>query len=468
MGKNKNAAPKAAAPAPKVEIPNSTEQKGATEKKAQTVENENEFLMSMTEEQREQYLQGLDPNHRMDLIKVMHETFRTDPMAPSHTGFSAEAVANINKINAAMQVGALICEIGIAKNPFTMLMPPAMVENIKLIGAEMGVSLKTNLLPAPNKDGNIEVPSAAIVIDPKTKKAAKEEMKVIEEKPELNPQKIKNEEELKKAAIYVLADTKTNARPYNRINAAIDLYYSWLYFQAADDAAKEELKKQSKVVLFDKLTKIIGPCPFSMEGMSKILFNETSKTKSPIPAFCMLRNNSMDSNGNPTIEDNLVAGFVKILIRWNAEGRIAETKESIAVCKDNIEVLSKNKKQNKVAIEKEEQKIKDYEAVIDSYNETVTYVMEPSSHLADVLPEAYDDTKHDDFKAVRRMVQQLFGTYYPGIDLKTVDKECVKHNGQQYIGVVLNFFRDPGSQFQNYTESNIVELKMQEEETKKA
>lgn len=465
MGKNKTAAPKKTASAPKVEEPKVEEQTGA-DVNAQGIET---FLKDMSKEEQEKYYQGLDPNHRMDLIKVMHETFRADPMASTHTGFSAEAVTKINKINAAMQVGALICEIGIAKNPFTMLMPPAMVENIKLIGAEMGVSLKTNLLPAPNKDGVIEVPSTAVVVDQKTKKEVKEETKIVEEKPELNPDKIADEDGLRKAAIYVLADTKTNVKPYSRINAVIDLYYSWLYFQAADEDAKNKLKERSRIDLFEELTKIIGPCPFSMHGISNLLFNETSKTKSPIPAFCMLRNNSMDTKGYPTIDDQTVADFVKVLIKWNAASKIADTNESIEVCKANIEALSKNKKQNKTAIENEEKKIENHKLVIESINETVNYVTNASGNTADVFMEAYDNKDHDDYKLTHRLAQQLFHTYYPGVDIKDVDKDCMMHNAQQYIGVVTNFFRDSLSQLIDYKESNIVELKMKEtnEEPKK-
>lgn len=449
-------APKKGAEAPKVKVVNKEEKK---------TEEVLDFTSSMTKEQLQSRAAGLDPNHRMDMIRVMHETFRMDPMAPTHTGFSAEAVTQINKINAAMQVSALICELTLAKNEFTMLMPAPMVESIKSIGAEMGIHVNTKLLPAPDANGNVKVPSKAISVDAETKKSVKEEAKIMEEKPELNPQKIKDEEGLRKAAIYVLADTKTNVRPYNRICAAIDLYYSWLYFQAADEAAKESLKSTPKATLFEQLTGILGKCPFSMEGMSKILFNVTSMTKTPVSAFCMLRNNSLDSStGRPTIDDSLVADFVRILVRWNATSRIETDNESIETCKNNIAVLSKNKKQNAAAITKEEEKIKAYEAAIESYNDVIKFVTEPESHYADVLPEAYDNVEHEDYKTCRRLVGEIFKTYFPDVEIKNVDKECLLRNGQQYIGVILNFFRDPLSQFKNYTESNIVEIVMKSDE----
>lgn len=461
MGKNKNAAPKKTAAAPKVEEPKVEEQTGAKVEQPQNVTIE-DMLNNMTAEERKLYERGLDPNRRVDLERIAHERFFMDPNAAKNTGMSQEFIDKINKVTAAMQVSSIICEVVLSKNPHALLLPQELVDAVKLVGAEMGVSLKQNLLPAPNAEGKIEVPSTAIVVDAKTKKAVKDEAKVVEEKPELNPEKIKDEKELREAAIYVLADTKTNVKPYNRINAIIDLYYSWLYFQAADDAAKEELKKRNRADLLEELTTIVGPCPFSMHGISSLLYNETSKTKSPIPAFCLLRNNTMDAKGHPTIDDHVVADFVKVLVKWNAASRIADTEESIAVCKQNIETLSKNKKQNKTAIEGEEKKIENHKLVIDSINETVTYVTSPSDHPAAVFMEAYNDKAHDDFKLTHRLAQQLFHTYYPGVDIKEVETECMMHNAQQYIGVVTNFFRDPLSQFIDYKESNIVELKMKE------
>lgn len=457
--KEEKKAPETGAKAPKVQKEEKVDVNNATVV---------DFTKSLTPEQMQLHVAGLDPNRRADLIRVMHETFRMDPKAADHTGFPQETINIINKLNAAMQIGAVICEVAVAQNPFTMLMPPQMVENMKLLSGEMGFKVNLNLLPEPNKDGNIPVPSSAISIDSETKKSAKEEDKIVNEKPILNPNEMKDEEQLKKAIIYVLADTKTNVRPYDRINAAIDMYYSWLYFRATDEAAKEKLKERSRAVLFKEMTDIVGYCPFSISGISKILYNSVAETKTPISAFCLLRNNSLEkSTGHPTVDDSLIAAFVRILVTWHATSCIKDDQEAIETCKQNIEVLSKNKKQNKAAIEKEQQKIKDYEATIECRNEVIGFVTNPSSYCADILPEAYDDKDHDDYKVSRRIVHNLFNTYYNGIDMKTVEHECLKHNMQQYIGVVLNFFCDSAETFKNYSESNISELVFIKPEEKK-
>lgn len=463
MAKKTKEAPKKGAAAPKVEKP-STENNNGQQK--QTTVDKVIDLTSMSPEQAHAYQQGLSPDKYVDLIKVQHETFRMDPKAAEHTGMSQEMVDNINKVNAAMQVSAMVCEVVLAKNPHNVILPQQIVDAMKLVGSELGVSLKTLALPAPDKNGNIVVPSTAITVEKETKKAIEAEAKIVNKLPELNPEKIKDEAELREAAIYILAETKTNPKPNVRLNAAIDLYYSWLYFQAADEAAKEAVKNTSRVELLENLTKIVGKCPFSMEGMARVLFNETSKTKSPIPAFCMFRNVSFDLNGKPTMEDATIADFVKVLIKWVGESHIEAANESIETHKSNIELLSKNKKQNAKAIESEQQKIKDDELLIQSYNETIGYVTNPSLDLADNFMEAYDNKDHEDYKNARRMAQQLFKSYYPNLDIKDVDDECFRHNAQQYIGVVICFFRDSLSQSINYKEANIVELKMKEKEEK--
>lgn len=453
---------KKGAEAPKVE--NTTESAPKTDKKTSKATKKEDdgivnLLKDMPEGQRQQYLAGLDPNRRMDLIRVMHETFRTDPMAASHTGFGQEAVNSINKINAAMQVGALVCELVVAKNPFTALMPATMVEAIKQIGGEVGVHLNTNLLPAPDKDGNIEVPSKAIELTKEAKKAATEEAKVLAEKPETNPEKIQNEEELKKAAQYVLADAKTNIRPYDRLTAGIELYRSWLYFQATDDAAKEEIKSRSRLILLQGLIKILGKCPYSIDGIGKLLFKATAQTKSPISAFSMFRNSSLEkATGRPTIEDSACADFVKSLVTWNGNSLEKEDEESIEICKQNIDALSKNAKQNAAAIEKEKTKIEGYTAAIETYKEVIGFVTNPEGDLAKNLPEIYNDPDHPDYAIARRVVADIFKTYYPGVEIKSVEEKCLLHNVQQYIGVILNFFRDPMEQLKGYSEGDITEL----------
>lgn len=451
-------APKVGEKAPKVE------------KETVTVDQAVEYVNSVNPDRVAQNTAGLDPNRRMDLIRTMHETFRQDQMAPQHTGFSPEAVGQINKINAAMQVAALVCEVTLAKNEFTMLMSPEMVEQIKLIGGEMGVSLKENLLPAPNENNEVAVPSAAITVSKETKKAAEEEAELVESKPIVDPTQIKTKEDLCKALGFILADAKACARPYDRIVRLIDFYTSYLYFTAGDDQAKkDEIKNMPKDQLFSKAIEEMGTLPFSSFILAKLMYTETSKTKSPIPAFCMFRRASLNqTTGYPTVEDKLAASFVRILVSAYANVLIANDTESIATCNESIKVLSKNKKQNAKAIEKEENKIKAYTAAIESYREVISYVTNPEGKDIENFVEAYNNKDHENYKFARRVGHNIFDTYYPGIKMQTVKPEILVNNLHQYAGVIVNMFRDPLAQLQLYSESNITELEFVEEKGEEA
>lgn len=426
-----------------------------------------ENLTDMSPEQMEAYVTGLDPNHRMDLITVMHETFRKDPMAANHTGMSQETVNSINKINAIMQVATLACECTLAKNPFTALIPKAMIEKIIAVGGEVGVHLDTKALPAPDANGNVELPSTAITVSKETKSSIEKENAIVEEIPETDGSKVTTEEGVRKGGIYILASTKEDARPYARILSLIKFYRDYLYFRAGDDeAAKKKVSDASNEELFRDVVKIIGPCPFSMHGISNLLYTATATTKSPVSAFCMFRNSTLNTTtGRPTIDDSAVASMVKILVTWNADSKIAADEESIAVCEANIKALSKNKKQNAKAIEKENEKIKTYKSCIESYKEVSSFVTDPSTAIADILPEVYDNREHEEYKNVHRVASEIMKTYYRGITPKQVEHDSLIHNMQQYAGVIINMFRDPLQQNIAYKESNITELIVTNEPT---
>lgn len=441
---------KMGAEAPEVKDPKSTKK---------TVQNENVFE-NMTASAIAANTDGLDPNHRVDLLHMMHETFRKDPMAASHTGMSQENVNNINKVTAVMQIAVLACEVTLAKNPFTMLISKPIVDNIIELGAEVGIHLDTKALPAPDENGNVKVSSEAITVSDKTKKAVKEEVAVMEEVPETDGSKVKDEEGVRKGGIFILADTKADPRPYARINSLIRFYRDYLYFKAGDDeAAKKAVSDTPNEELFSAVAKIIGPCPFSMHGVASLLYSQTASTKSPVSAFCMFRNSTLDkTTGHPTLDDAAVASMVKTLIIWCANSKIADATESIETCENNVKVLSKNKKQNATAIKKEQDKITTYKSSIDAFKDVITFVTNPSTEIADALIDAYDNKEHEHYKNSHRLACDIMKTYYPGVEAKKVKHDCFLHNMQQYIGVVTNLFRDPLQQSIAYKEANITEL----------
>lgn len=388
---------------------------------------------------------GLSPDARAMLLHDMHERFYKDPNAVKSTGISKDGVEIINKIVAADMVAALVVEHTVARNPFTQLMPPQMMEAIKLVGEELGVSLKTNLLPAPDEDGNVQVPSEAVVITKEAKAAAKEEAKIKNAVPNTNPKEAKSNEDVRAAAVFLLTDTKTHVRPYDRINDAIVYYQNYLRFQAnGDKKREEEVKNMSRTELFEELIGIIGTCPFSIGGISKVLYNVTAQTKTPIPAFCMFRTASLNKQtGTPTFDDDqAVADFVKILVTWSANSQIE---------KDNEAIKKLDSKADKDKISRLKEQIKAHEEVI-------SYVKNPDSGIVDAFAASYNDVKHDNYKISRRITSQILNNYYNGVDPKDVDNNWIVKNIPIFAATTLNLFRDPLSPIMGYNASDIEEL----------
>lgn len=414
----------------------------------------------------------LDANHRVDLINVATRIFHDDKKAPEHTGFSQESVSNINKIVATMTVQAIALEAITCGEDFVMSLPLEQVEMIKSICEEKGIGIKINtkLLPAPNAEGIVEVPSKAINVDKETKKAAIEEATIVEELPELDPSKINSDEQLRKALIYTLQDTKTNVRPYDRLNAAIDLFKSYLYFHESDENKKKEISTAERATLMRDMIEKVGSCPFSVNGFAKILYNSVASTKTPIEAFCMFRNNSLIKGdgpkaGYPEIDDPTVAMFVKNIVIWTAESQIEDVKLCIEGVNEGIKILEKSKKQNKAAIEKEKAKIETYNQTIQAHNDVIALVSSPSSEIADIIPEAFVNKEHESYKNARRTCSNILKSYFPEIkSYNDIKEESLLSNMQQYAGVIINFFRGPGEQLPNYKEAYITAWEMKEPE----
>lgn len=462
MSKDKNSAEKVAQAtkdkAPSVDIPT---QKNNQQKKGNQKDSPVNVIQLGELEKLNQgrMVTGLDPNHQVDLLNGLDRHFM-GPNAAEKLKLSQETVDKVNAITAIGYVTVLVDEVLYAQNPFATRMRMAQLEAIKEIAPMVGVSIDTKLLPAPDAEGFVEVPSDAIKISKETQKAAKEEHKIKDQTPEMDPTKITNDEMLKEAILHILVQ---NDRPYDRISKAIAFYQSTKEFQASKSENKEfelaELKKLSRASVLDKISKLVGRCPFSVNGLAHYLYTTTATTKSPISAFCSLRSASLNKKtGMPTIDDSLVADIVKVLVTWSANSGIADNQDSIKVSKKNIDVLSANAKANAKAIASENEKIDQHNKNIEHFNKVIEYVSNPTNDVPDNLLSWYADNNSTEWKNAHRIFGNICDTYYNGIDLKKKNPVGVKHNVQQYAGIITNMFRDPMEQLKNYSEGNITEL----------
>ena len=290
---------------------------------------------------------GMDHNHIMDMIRVQHETFRTDPKAAEHTGMSQEQIDSINRINAIEQVALMASVVTYDKTPFAISMRASQLPAITEAAAALGIVIDQKSLPAPDKAGEVQLPSTAITVSDEKKKEIAEEQAAAARETITDPTKIENDEQLKDSLLKILVKGNGNDNFYQKVSTAINFYESYLSVKASKsenkDAELAAIKEKSRADLLAEIAKLLGKCTFTIGGMAKYLFEHTERTKNPVVALCMLRNASLNSKtGMPQIDDTMVADIVKVLIRWYADSEIQETNDRIAGFQRDIDVLKKD------------------------------------------------------------------------------------------------------------------------------
>lgn len=416
-------------------------------------------MMAQMNESAKMHPEGLDPNHQVDLMKMMHETFRMDPNAAERYHMSPESVAKINELTAIGQMVIFANEVEYGRNPFAIRMHVHQIETINSLMHDMGIGFNMNALPAPSAEGVIDVPSSAITVSKDAKKALKEEHETSEKKT-LNPKDIETEEQLIDSIKQIMI---TRPSVYDKIKESINFYQAYLKIQAAKAENKDEklaeINNKSRAQLLNEIASIVGSCPLVLSGMGHFLYSTVAGTKSPVSAFCKLRDATKSKKTSmPAMTDEEIADYVTILIKWAANIKIAEFENRIETCNKDIEVLSKDKKKNAVAIESAEKKIEANKNNIEHVKEVLSYVTNPSYDVVDNFLDDYANRESEGYNAARKMFKCVTDTYYDDIVIEEMNQNTVKHNVQQYMGIITNLFHTPGETSVNYTEGNIVEL----------
>ena len=441
MGKKTNAAKSAAEQAAAQQAAPKTETRG------QETANQSQIsviqLGDLDKLAQTRALSGLDPNHTVDLLKMMHETYRLDPAAAQKLNISQDSVDKINRITAIGQVAILTNEIMIAQTPFAVAMRVTQLEAIKEVAPMLGVTIDTKALPAPKADGTIELPSEAVKISREAQRAVKEEQAAAAEKVELDPTKIEKEEDLKKSLLNILVKGNGSENLYDKIVTAINFYEAYLGIQAGKsedpEAARVALKGKTRADFLLDISHLLGKCTFTIGGIAKFMYENTERTQSPVVAFCTLRDASLNKKtGMPQIDDQAVADIVKVLVRWYADTEIATTNESIASMEKDLEILKKDEKKNAKGIEAGKKVIENAKKHAADVEAVVTFVNMPSRDIIDNFPTNYTDNKAEGFKLARMIGSKIMKSYYGDTNVKAVKMDSLVHNLQQYMGVITN------------------------------
>lgn len=460
MGKNNNKPAKATTtPKKPIEAPKSTTEEAKTQKPVQVLD------LSMFGEGANLIAQnnaaGLDPNHREDLLHLMHEVFGKDPAAAEKYHMDVKTVSNINELTARGIIAAFACEVVYAKNPFAVSLNKQSLQLVQEIGKEVGLTVNPKYLPSPNEDGTIEIPSEAFEVSKEAKEEIVKDQEAVEkEGVELDPTKITSDEMLKEALLHILADRTNNWR---KISEAVNFMRSYLSVQAKKSEDKEKelerIKAMTASELVSKISDVVDRCPFVLNQIGRSMTTFTSHTKSPISAFCMFRDSAKNKEtGKPAASDSELAEYVKAIITWSIKISKERTLAEIATRENDIKLLNKDAKKNAKGIEEANKKIKELKANLEHYNDTLSYVVTPTGDVADDL--LTNMTSEDDtVKAnASRIFNAISRSYYDNIDLSKCKADDVKFNIKQYAGIITNLFRSADTPILTYSEGNLVSL----------
>lgn len=393
---------------------------------------------------------GLDTNHQVDLLNGLKTFFHDDPNAK--TRFGEAVVEKIDGITAIGFVTVLVNEIVSAKTPFAVKMSSAQLGAITEVAPMLGIQIDSKLLPAPNADGTVQVPSNAVVVSKETAKKVKKEKTVVDEKPTTDPSKVANDEQLKKSLVFILCDTSAFTRPYDRMVRATEFLRSVRSLEAskladADESKTKlaEIKAKSVSDLLEDMRLLVGECPFSTVGLAHYVYNQAVETKNPVSPFILLYRASRNKTTNAGLEDSTVAAIVKVLVNWNVDERL---KEYEAAC-ERIKKTTKDEKILKNALEPVQKNI-DY---CKSIKECICH---PNF---DAVESLIDDFKGEDPKKKSKAtftVRNIIELWMPDVKFDELEsnekKDEILENVKKRAGVIMNAFLDPLEQNIAYKE----------------
>ena len=394
---------------------------------------------------------GLDPNHRVDVLMGIKTYFKDDPNAAKNTGVPQEAVDKINGIAAIGFVAALGDEIMMGQSGWAAKMRMTQIEAINSVNTITGISIDVKALPAPDKDGNVEVKEENVKISKETKSKLKEEKKANEEaasnKKEylIDHTKIETDDQLKEALAFQLVNSKITS-PLDRLITTAQFYRSYLESRA--ETAKDpqaELAKIHEFTLADLLQDIstMVPPSFTAEGFGKLLCKRIEDVQSVVPAFELLKRCGRNrKTGVFKFSDEEIAALVRVLVVWKASAKIASLS-------NDLKTLSKDAKKNAKAIEQ-------VNTDIAAEQNLMTLVTEPSFELADNFIAAYKDENHALHKQATEVAKSISETYYKDTEITELEFDSLLLNIQQHVGIILNLFTSEVGRRDDYSADNLI------------
>ena len=140
---------------------------------------------------------------------------------------------------------------------------------------------------------------------------------------------------------------------------------------------------------------------------------------------------------------------------WKININKLEAEETIKAIKKNIDVLNSDKEKNAKAIKEQEERLDTFKNNIKKFDSVINYVVCPEEKSIEDFKNGY---KEGD-KMAARVFKTLTDSFYPNLDITTIDRQQLLHNLTINYGMVTNMFLPELDRFQNYTKAEFINLK---------
>lgn len=370
------------------------------------------------------------------VIGVLHDRFYKDENAAKHTGLPQGTVDKINEVNAIAAAVWMCQEVANGNSNFAATMRVGMLEKIKEIAPTIpGLNIdETKLLPG-SKEGTVVLPAIAVEITGETKEALKEDA-AAQQAADGKTYKVEELDDTAfKEALNYLMTTHDGETVIDNLNKAVELYREYKLYH--DKKNSETYENMSKCEIFLEIRKLTGKVGILGSGIGNWSYFVTVLTRTPVPAFCSLRDYAYDAEKKEyKYSDQEIADLVKMLVVSRANMTIEEHKLAI----------SKLDKKDKKGIETHNSAIKHAEDAISMM----------SNCSADYMNSFADKFKTTDAKernGVHRVITGIIGSYFkylPDEKVATIKEDSLVETIKYYIGYITNLFREPSNQLTDF------------------
>ncbi len=395
----------------------------------------------------------LSPDAQVMALNLVHKTM-VEPQDPA-LQFPTEVKRTANNIVAIGSLCALAEHSANGDDSFAFIMQKSGYSGLIEAAAALGYTLPDIKALPTLEGGQVKLEAKAVEIPKEAKEQLKKENEIRKgQAPELDPEKITSEEDLKKALEYKILDKKY--RLVDIITDGIEFMRKFRLHEAslAENAeqAKAKFESRNSGDWLDDMFSYVKPSVF-FSGIGRGMANVTKIEKSPIHAFTIFRDAIKNKEGIPALEDQEIAYCVKSIVKW--------------VCNANIE--SNKKAVESMDAKKNAKEIDLCNKQIESYKDIIDYITAPNAdevtNLLKDIGSHFDEggTLTPECQSANTTFNRICKSYY-NKNLSTSDYKNLDTNIQQYGFHIINLFRDPGEQLMDCGLTNISELEERSQE----